>query len=186
MWKSADVLRVHLIAAVGGAFALGMSLLADHLGAPLAVTLVPFGITMVLGTIVLALMPVLIYTTRRDRRMVHAGFLGRPPMSDGEFMGRSGLEGDSFARAVARLRSRLARHAGIPPARIYPEDSLEGEFGSLLDSLDVVELIMCLEEDLGLAITDEIQAALSDRRTIGAWLAGLAPFVPSDKVKASV
>lgn len=53
----------------------------------------------------------------------------------------------------AELRLVIAEHLGVDPDRIGPESSLVDDLGA--DSLDIVELEMAIEEQLGISIPDE-------------------------------
>ena len=52
-----------------------------------------------------------------------------------------------------KVRDALARQFELDPETITPETNLIDDLGA--DSLDVVELIMELEDEFGIAISDE-------------------------------
>ena len=57
-----------------------------------------------------------------------------------------------------KVRDALAAQFELDPASITPETNLIDDIGA--DSLDVVELIMDLEDEFGIAISDEDAAQL--------------------------
>jgi len=62
----------------------------------------------------------------------------------------------------ARVTSIIAKHLGVPAERAIPSASIIEDLGG--DSLDHVEIIMTLEEEFGIEITDDEMAAI---RTVG-------------------
>ena len=63
-----------------------------------------------------------------------------------------------------QIRDVLAKQFEIDPESITMDTSLIDDIGA--DSLDVVELIMSLEDNYGIAISDEDAAELSTVRRI--------------------
>ena len=61
-----------------------------------------------------------------------------------------------------KIRDLIAKQLGIDPAKIKTESSFIEDLGA--DSLDIVELIMALEEEIGVEIPDEQAEKL---RTVG-------------------
>ena len=57
-----------------------------------------------------------------------------------------------------KVRDALASQFELDPASITPETNLIDDIGA--DSLDVVELIMELEDEFGITISDEAAAEL--------------------------
>lgn len=57
-----------------------------------------------------------------------------------------------------KVRSALAQQFELDPDTISPETNLIEDLGA--DSLDVVELIMSLEDEFGVSISDEDAAQL--------------------------
>ena len=67
-----------------------------------------------------------------------------------------------------KVRSALAKQFEIDPETITAETNLIDDLGA--DSLDVVELIMSLEDEFGIAISDEDAAQLYTVRRIVEYL----------------
>ncbi len=73
------------------------------------------------------------------------------------------------------ISARLAELVECDPAEITTETRLEEDLEA--DSLDLVELVMALEEELGLEIPDE---ELEGIRTVGDAVEFIAERVPQD------
>ena len=54
---------------------------------------------------------------------------------------------------VNKVKSIIAEQLGVKPEEVTPEASFVEDLGA--DSLDTVELVMALEEEFGIEITDE-------------------------------
>lgn len=61
-----------------------------------------------------------------------------------------------------RIKDALVAQFEIDPAKITRETDVVNDLGA--DSLDLVELIMTLEEEYGISVTDE---SIYERRTVG-------------------
>ena len=67
-----------------------------------------------------------------------------------------------------QVKNALAKQFELDPETITPETNLIDDLGA--DSLDVVELIMSLEDEFGIAISDEDAAQLYTVRRIVDYL----------------
>ena len=67
-----------------------------------------------------------------------------------------------------KVQAALASQFEMDPETITPETNLIDDLGA--DSLDVVELIMSLEDEFGIAISDEDAAQLYTVRRIVEYL----------------
>ncbi len=67
-----------------------------------------------------------------------------------------------------QVKNALAKQFELDPETITPETNLIDDLGA--DSLDVVELIMSLEDEFGIAISDEDAAQLYTVGRIGDYL----------------
>ena len=66
------------------------------------------------------------------------------------------------------VRRLLSKQLEISPDEIEMDTDILQDLGA--DSLDIVELIMALEEELGLAVTDEKAGGLTSVRQIVGYL----------------
>jgi acyl carrier protein len=62
----------------------------------------------------------------------------------------------------ARVKKVIAWQLGIDAAQVTTEKSFVADLGA--DSLDTVEMVMALEDEFGLEISDEAAAAISTVR----------------------
>ena len=58
-----------------------------------------------------------------------------------------------MATTFERVQSIVAEQLGVEPEKVVPEAEFEADLNA--DSLDLVELIMSLEEEFGVEISDE-------------------------------
>lgn len=69
-----------------------------------------------------------------------------------------------------KMRETLASQFEVDPAAITRDTDIMNDFGA--DSLDLVELIMTLEEEYGISVTDE---SVYEHKTVG----DIADFIES-------
>jgi len=92
------------------------------------------------------------------RKQVQAFTSGKNPQSDEEFLAGCGLPDNDGAKSVALgVRRVIATFGEIEPEYIHHNAVFASEINYLpfWDSLDGVELVMTLEDELGTAISDE-------------------------------
>ncbi len=65
----------------------------------------------------------------------------------------------NMAEIEDRLKTIIVEKLDVPVERIFPMASFTGDLGA--DSLDMVELVMALEEEFGLDISDETAEKLT-------------------------
>ena len=53
-----------------------------------------------------------------------------------------------------KVQKLIAQQFGIDPAKVTPESDLVKDLGA--DSLDIADLIMTLEDEFGVTVTDEM------------------------------
>jgi acyl carrier protein len=83
----------------------------------------------------------------------------RPIMADGEFLKRCGVADELLKADVAlAIRRVIAELGTVPAATIRPDDSFYHDLVQLpfWDSLDWVELIMCIEEEFDARVPDSV------------------------------
>ncbi|MDP3417883.1 acyl carrier protein [Falsiroseomonas sp.] len=71
---------------------------------------------------------------------------------------------------LARVTQLVVDHLGVEPAQVKPEASLLDELGA--DSLDQIELVMALEEEFGLEISDDEAEACATIQNVVDLIAG--------------
>jgi acyl carrier protein len=79
-----------------------------------------------------------------------------------------GLKQEETMSIFEQVRDTLAKQFEIDPATITPETNIIDDIGA--DSLDVVELIMSLEDNYGISISDDDAAKLLTVEQITAYL----------------
>lgn len=72
--------------------------------------------------------------------------------------GSTSAQSFKHADTAPRVRKLIAEHLGIPTARLVPQARIIEDLGA--DSLDLVEIVMALEEEFGIAIADDDAVAL--------------------------
>jgi acyl carrier protein len=82
-----------------------------------------------------------------------------------------GLKQEETMSIFEQVRDTLAKQFEIDPATITPETNIIDDIGA--DSLDVVELIMSLEDNYGISISDDDAAKLLTVEQITAYLENL-------------
>lgn len=71
---------------------------------------------------------------------------------------------------LAKVRAILVDHLDVEPEKVTPEASFQDDLDA--DSLDLVELIMELEDQFGLKITDEEAKTLTTVGAVVDFIAG--------------
>lgn len=79
----------------------------------------------------------------------------------------------------ARVSNVLCSILNVDPERVTPEAKIIGDLDA--DSLDTIEVVMTLEEEFGIEITDEIAESI---RTVGDAIKAVTQLT-SDKSKAA-
>jgi len=79
-----------------------------------------------------------------------------------------GLIQEETMSIFEQVRDTLAKQFEIDPSTITPETNIIDDIGA--DSLDVVELIMSLEDNYGISISDDDAAKLLTVEQITAYL----------------
>lgn len=82
-----------------------------------------------------------------------------------------GMKQEETMSIFEQVRDTLAKQFEIDPATITPETNIIDDIGA--DSLDVVELIMSLEDNYGISISDDDAAKLLTVEQITAYLENL-------------
>ena len=82
-----------------------------------------------------------------------------------------GLKQEETMSIFEQVRDTLAKQFEIDPATITPETNIIDDIGA--DSLDVVELIMSLEDNYSISISDDDAAKLLTVEQITAYLENL-------------
>jgi acyl carrier protein len=54
---------------------------------------------------------------------------------------------------IGKIRKIISQQLNIPFEKVLPESKIVEDLGA--DSLDIVELLMALEEEFGITVTDE-------------------------------
>ena len=120
---------------------------------------------------------------RRPHQKVDAFCEGRRRQSDAEFVRDCGMDGnEAGARVAVAVRRAVARVGLVDPAFVFAPDRYPHDLGALplWDSMDWVDLIMRLEDELGVAIPDRVAERLIDVRgfTIRQFVEGVYANVP--------
>lgn len=72
------------------------------------------------------------------------------------------------ADTAPRVKKLIAEHLGIPVARLVPQARIMEDLGA--DSLDLVEIVMALEEEFGIAISDDDAVSLNSVGSVIAYV----------------
>ncbi|MGW0827534.1 acyl carrier protein [Streptomyces sp. NPDC002845] len=67
-----------------------------------------------------------------------------------------------------RLAAVMVERLGLHPDELTPTARFRDDLG--LDSLDMVELVSALEEELGVSVTDEVASALTSLGEVAAYV----------------
>ena len=67
-----------------------------------------------------------------------------------------------------KVREIIATQLGVPAEQVTPDANMVNDLGA--DSLDVVELVMALEDELGIEVPDEDAQKLSTLSAVVAYL----------------
>ena len=77
------------------------------------------------------------------------------------------------------IREILMRELDVAPGQITPEASIKGDLGA--DSLDEVQIIMAIEEQFDLTVSDELA---SEVKTVGDLYETVAKQLPTERSSA--
>ena len=99
---------------------------------------------------------------RRAQRRAAGHAAGHPPMADAEYLAELDLPETKQDLCLA-FRLAMADAAGVPPETVYPSDSMAHLCELGLDGIDTVEILIGLEDRLGVTISDrEAEKILAD------------------------
>ena len=129
-------------------------------------------------TLVLSQLPKL-RRLRREHLRTHG------KLTDDEFLLRAGIP-EATRQTGLRVREAVARTMGVPPGTLHPSDSIAYALQFGFDGNDFVEIVMEIEDTLGVTITDKFWDPLVSGSDGPEWqenvcLADLARFVAQNE-----
>lgn len=98
-------------------------------------------------------------------------FLQRPDMSNEEFLHRIQLSDEAARKTVKCCRTELSKAFRLTPEKLYPDDKFIDIISLPTPEWDMMELVLALEEALGIGIDEEQVPNWTTRTiTLGGWI----------------